>query len=59
MQNLCLNGLAFGNFSLGNHQAALDQYKKIDKSDPNTDVTSVLYNTSICEGIILHQKGKI
>jgi hypothetical protein len=54
LQNLCLNGLAFGSFSLGNHQAALDQYKKIDKSDTNTDVTSVMYNTSICEGIILH-----
>lgn len=54
MQNLCLNGLAFGSFSLGNHQAALDQYKKIDKSDTNTDVTSVMYHTSICEGTILH-----
>jgi tetratricopeptide (TPR) repeat protein len=58
LQNLCLNGLAFGNFSLGNHQAALDQYKKIDKSDQSTDLTAVLYNTSICEGIILHDRGR-
>lgn len=30
----------------------------IDKSDSSTDITAVLYNMSICEGILLHSKDR-
>ena len=57
LTNLCNNALAFGNFSLGNHQTALELYGAIVPNERSTDMTAVAYNISICEGILAHQKG--
>lgn len=57
LQNLLNNALAYGNFSLGNHETALQFYQKIMHNEPNTDSVAASYNICICEGILAYQNG--
>jgi tetratricopeptide (TPR) repeat protein len=56
LQNLSFNALAFANFSLGNHDSALELYRRMGKDDPSTDMVAAQYNISICEGIMHYRK---
>jgi tetratricopeptide (TPR) repeat protein len=57
LKNLLNNALAFGNFSLGHHQQALELYELITPNEPSTDMTAASYNISVCEGILAFNRG--
>ena len=57
LDNLKYNAMGFGNFSIGNHLCALEQYRLITV-ESDTDMAAAEYNIALCEGILHHKNGQ-